>query len=427
MKHIPEERLSTIGKLIGVIREEKRDKSQNKYTMKSFVDGICTVNTLKRIEAGEIARIEAVYVELLEKLNLKLGYFPAVDEAILELMNPLYEAIEYYRVEDISKYCDMSLRVLIKVKDYAYYSEIYDLFLATKEYFEETKIISLQKMERFRNEYMLFDEKYHSLFKIMVFFRGQIEAHNDPKLFENIIEELGFLETDNLTEATLSLNYYISFNKYVSLKEKAIELETRLIRKENYVRLLDVYNYVLFVLIRTEYRVGKTYLEKAEKIIQSNNIPTIKVLDYYSNIAAALHEEKIFDVALEYYEKMVNVADSSKLWIPSLICMAHCQRVIGKEVDIPILEDIVLKNSSELLQKAYRYFTMKEIKPFVKINYILKDLAPILVYDGIIEIFRDEMTLLVEETGSYKNLFIYNKIVKENLNDWDDDFIRKSE
>ena len=44
MKNIPEERLSTIGKLIEVTREEKRNKSQNKYTMKSFVEGICTVN-----------------------------------------------------------------------------------------------------------------------------------------------------------------------------------------------------------------------------------------------------------------------------------------------------------------------------------------------------------------------------------------------
>lgn len=36
------------------------------------------------------------------------------------------------------------------------------------------------------------------------------------------------------------------------------------------------------------------------------------------------------------------------------------------------------------------------------------------------------MTLLIEETGSYKSLYIYNKMVRENLNDWDDDFIRKN-
>lgn len=63
---------------------------------------------------------------------------------------------------------------------------------------------------------------------------------------------------------------------------------------------------------------------------------------------------------------------------------------------------------------------------FVKINYIFKELVPSLTYDSLIEIFRDEMTLLIEETGSYKSLYIYNKMVRENLNDWDDDFIRKN-
>ena len=48
-----------------------------------------------------------------------------------------------------------------------------------------------------------------------------------------------------------------------------------------------------------------------------------------------------------------------------------------------------------------------------------------LVYDGIIEIFRDEMELLVRETGSYKSMYIYNQIVKGNLEKWNDDFIRK--
>ena len=206
MKNIPEERLSTIGKLIEVTREEKRNKSQNKYTMKSFVEGICTVNTLKRIEAGEIARIEDVYVELLDKLNLKLGYFPAVDDAILELMDPLYEAIEYYRVEDISKYCDMGLRVLGKVKNYVYYSELYDLLMATKDILKKPKLFRYLKMERFRNEYTLFDEKYHSLFKIMVFYRGQAEAHNDPKLFETIVEEFQLLK------------FFQCYGKYFGLK-----------------------------------------------------------------------------------------------------------------------------------------------------------------------------------------------------------------
>lgn len=427
MKHIPEERLSTIGKLIGVIREEKRDKSQNKYTMKSFVDGICTVNTLKRIEAGEIARIEAVYVELLEKLNLKLGYFPAVDEAILELMNPLYEAIEYYRVEDISKYCDMSLRVLIKVKDYAYYSEIYDLFLATKEYFEETKIISLQKMERFRNEYMLFDEKYHSLFKIMVFYRGQAEAYHNPKMYKEITKELGFLETSNITERIICLNYSVNFEKYITFKERALSLEKLLLLKNNYNRLLDVYTYMIYASITIEHRKNKEYAKKAENIIETKQILNIKVSDYFCNVATSLHENKLYEEALEYYQNMVKKTNINNLWLPALNCMAHCQRVLEKEIDIPILDDEKIKVWSVLDQKIYKYFTTKEVEPFAKINFILKEVAPNLMYEGIIKMFSDELELLVKETGSYKSLYTFNRIVHDNKQKWNNNFIRKSE
>lgn len=426
MKNIPEERLSTIGKLIEVTREEKRNKSQNKYTMKSFVEGICTVNTLKRIEAGEIARIEDVYVELLDKLNLKLGYFPAVDDAILELMDPLYEAIEYYRVEDISKYCDMGLRVLGKVKNYVYYSELYDLLMATKEYFEEAKIISLSKMERFRNEYTLFDEKYHSLFKIMVFYRGQAEAHNDPKLFETIVEEFQLLSSSSVMENILGLNYCIIFKKYITFREKVNALENELEYRKNYVRLLDVYVYKIFGSINIENQVDKEYLVKADNLIALHQFPNIKVMDFYSNIAAALHEIKLYKEALLYYEKMVEVTEIEKLWLPALNCMAHCQRMLGMDINIPKLDDKHIARNSILDQKAYKYFITKNVETFAKINFILKEIAPFLMYESLIKVFSDEMEFLLKETGSYKNLYLFNMIIQENKKKCNDDFIRNS-
>lgn len=426
MKNIPEERLSTIGKLIEVTREEKRNKSQNKYTMKSFVEGICIVNTLKRIEAGEIARIEDVYVELLDKLNLKLGYFPAVDDAILELMDPLYEAIEYYRVEDISKYCDMGLRVLGKVKNYVYYSELYDLLMATKEYFEEAKIISLSKMERFRNEYTLFDEKYHSLFKIMVFYRGQAEAHNDPKLFETIVEEFQLLSSSSVMENILGLNYCIIFKKYITFREKVNALENELEYRKNYVRLLDVYVYKIFGSINIENQVDKEYLVKADNLIALHQFPNIKVMDFYSNIAAALHEIKLYKEALLYYEKMVEVTEIEKLWLPALNCMAHCQRMLGMDINIPKLDDKHIARNSILDQKAYKYFITKNVETFAKINFILKEIAPFLMYESLIKVFSDEMEFLLKETGSYKNLYLFNMIIQENKKKWNDDFIRNS-
>lgn len=427
MKNIPEERLSTIGKLIEVTREEKRNKSQNKYTMKSFVEGICTVNTLKRIEAGEIARIEDVYVELLDKLNLKLGYFPAVDDAILELMDPLYEAIEYYRVEDISKYCDMGLRVLGKVKNYVYYSELYELLMATKRFYLDVEVISLQKMELFLRIYPLMNSKFQLLFKVMIFYRVKREASNNPKLFDTVVKELNLANTSNVIEEFLYLNYYIVFNNNIALKDNADRLEKQLIETRNYVRLLDVYFCVLYVLIGIDNQEVEVYMRKAEKIIKNNDLPRVKVIDYYCNLAGTLHEKQLYEEALMFYLKMVEIADKSELLLSALICMAYCQRVLGLDVDIPLLEDHFLKNSNKLIQKAYRYFTSKDVEAFAKINYIIKELAPCLNFDVLIEIFRDEISILIKETGSYKSLYIYNRIVKDNLEQWNDDFVRKSE
>lgn len=427
MKNIPEERLSTIGKLIEVTREEKRNKSQNKYTMKSFVEGIYTVNTLKRIEAGEIARIEDVYVELLDKLNLKLGYFPAVDDAILELMDPLYEAIEYYRVEDISKYCDMGLRVLGKVKNYVYYSELYELLMATKRFYLDVEVISLQKMELFLRIYPLMNSKFQLLFKVMIFYRVKREASNNPKLFDTVVKELNLANTSNVIEEFLYLNYYIVFNNNIALKDNADRLEKQLIETRNYVRLLDVYFCVLYVLIGIDNQEVEVYMRKAEKIIKNNDLPRVKVIDYYCNLAGTLHEKQLYEEALMFYLKMVEIADKSELLLSALICMAHCQRVLGLDVDIPLLEDHFLKNSNKLIQKAYRYFTSKDVEAFAKINYIIKELAPCLNFDVLIEIFRDEISILIKETGSYKSLYIYNRIVKDNLEQWNDDFVRKSE
>ena len=73
-------RIRVIGKLIRIYREEKRHNTQNEYTLLRFCDGICTINTLKRIESGECSRSDEVYDELLAKLKLRFAYFPKLGE-----------------------------------------------------------------------------------------------------------------------------------------------------------------------------------------------------------------------------------------------------------------------------------------------------------------------------------------------------------
>ena len=71
---------------------------QNSFTLKKFCDGICSINTLKNIEAGGLSRSEDVYIELLDKLDLKFGEFPVIDEVLDRLLMKLYKAIEFYDI-----------------------------------------------------------------------------------------------------------------------------------------------------------------------------------------------------------------------------------------------------------------------------------------------------------------------------------------
>ena len=94
--NVSRDRLSVIGKLIGIYREERRGNTQNSFTLKKFCDGICSINTLKSIEAGGLSRSEDVYIELLDKLDLKFGEFPVIDEELNKLITRLSRAIEYF-------------------------------------------------------------------------------------------------------------------------------------------------------------------------------------------------------------------------------------------------------------------------------------------------------------------------------------------
>lgn len=114
---------------------------------------------------------------------------------------------------------------------------------------------------------------------------------------------------------------------------------------------------------------------------------------------------------------MIKISKASEILLPSLNCMAHCQRILGLKVDIPRLNEEDLKHFSKLDQLIYNYFINQNVKSFVKINFILKEIAPNLIDKGMVLIFRDEMRLLVKETNSYKNLYLYDEIVKNILND----------
>ena len=79
-----------------------------------------------------------------------------------------------------------------------------------------------------------------------------------------------------------------------------------------------------------------------------------------------------------------------------------------------------------MIKKRINILLQKIVETFAKINFILKEIAPFLMYESLIKVFSDEMECLLKETGSYKNLYLFNMIIQENKKKWNDDFIRNS-
>ena len=414
--NIKKDRLYVIGRLIGIYREQRRGKSQNSFTQKSFAKDICSVNTLKRIESGETARDEYVYQSLLAKFNLKLGYYEDVDNYIESLMDSLYDAIEYYRLEDILTICGKALRVLNEVKEYIYYNELYVLFKSTYQYYKEDIEVDDDTMEHFYKIYSFMNKEYNSLYKRMIFTRAQIYAINNIQYYYNLINELNFTSSEKWSEKIPVLHYYYISKQYLKMKKLIEVLEQHFIKVHNYTRLIDIYTCNLLLHSNIEKEKVKDCILKAEQIINNYNVPNIKKREFYSNVAIAFYSMKDYNKALEFFDRVVNGENyQDNIYLPFLIYMAYCQKVLGKEIELPKMNDKNLKKYSKDLQLMYNYFVFKDIPLFAKQNIILKEIAPFLTDKEFINIFRYEMKGLVEVSLNYKNLLLYDKIIEQNL------------
>lgn len=103
------------------------------------------------------------------------------------------------------------------------------------------------------------------------------------------------------------------------------------------------------------------------------------------------------------------------IFIWQIVKMADCQNRLGIKVNITIVDKNEYEKYPLNIRLMYKYFTFKETSPaFVKQNFIMKKILPTLKDEVFIEIFRFELNKVVEETGQYKVLFMFNKQLEKN-------------
>lgn len=411
--NVSRDRLSVIGKLIGIYREERRGNTQNSFTLKKFCDGICSINTLKNIEAGGLSRSEDVYIELLDKLDLKFGEFPVIDEVLDRLLMKLYKAIEFYDIDEIELVSDKMIRVLKEVNKYVYYSEVESIVNDLRDYYFKDGYIDDVVYQKYRSILYQFELKYMDLLRILMFPKIECNSINNHNEY---IEEIEFIKLSDAKLSCIRLNllhYYSTQNKYLEMKNEIESLESHFMRESNHIRLLDTYNYAIVMLTDVNIDWSSKYLNRIEELVSECNLPKIKICEVYANIGCIFHMIKDYAKSLVYYEKMLTYGFNT---LTNLIYMADCQNRLGRPIKMPIIENFEYDKYPIDLKCMFKYFTLSEDTPvFIKQNYILKKILPYLHDKELIEIFRFELLKLLNYTNQYKLLHVFETGIQQKF------------
>lgn len=411
--NVSRDRLSVIGKLIGIYREERRGNTQNSFTLKKFCDGICSINTLKNIEAGGLSRSEDVYIELLDKLDLKFGEFPVIDEVLDRLLMKLYKAIEFYDIDEIELVSDKMIRVLKEVNKYVYYSEVESIVNDLRDYYFKDGYIDDVVYQKYRSILYQFELKYMDLLRILMFPKIECNSINNHNEY---IEEIEFIKLSDAKLSCIRLNllhYYYTQNKYLEMKNEIESLESHFMRESNHIRLLDTYNYAIVMLTDVNIDWSSKYLNRIEELVSECNLPKIKICKVYANIGCIFHMIKDYAKSLVYYEKMLTYGFNT---LTNLIYMADCQNRLGRPIKMPIIENFEYDKYPIDLKCMFKYFTLSEDTPvFIKQNYILKKILPYLHDKELIEIFRFELLKLLNYTNQYKLLHVFETGIQQKF------------
>lgn len=411
--NVSRDRLSVIGKLIGIYREERRGNTQNSFTLKKFCDGICSINTLKNIEAGGLSRSEDVYIELLDKLDLKFGEFPVIDEVLDRLLMKLYKAIEFYDIDEIELVSDKMIRVLKEVNKYVYYSEVESIVNDLRDYYFKDGYIDDVVYQKYRSILYQFELKYMDLLRFLMFPKIECNSINNHNEY---IEEIEFIKLSDAKLSCIRLNllhYYYTQNKYLEMKNEIESLESHFMRESNHIRLLDTYNYAIVMLTDVNIDWSSKYLNRIEELVSECNLPKIKICEVYANIGCIFHMIKDYAKSLVYYEKMLTYGFNT---LTNLIYMADCQNRLGRPIKMPIIENFEYDKYPIDLKYMFKYFTLSEDTPvFIKQNYILKKILPYLHDKELIEIFRFELLKLLNYTNQYKLLHVFETGIQQKF------------
>lgn len=418
--NIPKEKLSLIGISIKVNRKARLKKTKSgKWNQANFADGICSQNTLIKIEHGHISRFPAIYEEAANKLGLKLGYFPEIDAQIDKITPKLYKAVEIFNEKKVIKYIKKSLDILEPVKEYLWYCDIRNFLLSLIIYYQSDNYIEFTNIDYFIDCIEEFDSIITELLENLIFtsaflgFNNKIiSLHEFSKIFQSLHVE----SSEFLCNIVNTMMYYFVLDRTTSLLKHLELLEKMCDEKENFIRLLDGYNIVIGYLSVMGKNDVYSYISKFENLLSKNEVASIKYSDYCYGLGIALFEIEEYEKSLEYLE-LSSAYDNKKI-NNVFVYMAGAQKKLNLDVQIPYYTKEEYENLSDDMKVLYKYYKMNDdIPPFIRQKFIMEEILPNLMIkdDLIIKIIREELLDLIQQTSHYKDAIIFDIKCRELL------------
>lgn len=382
-----------------------------RWTQKEFCKDICSQNALINMEKGRAGRFHDNYVLLAEKLDLKITHNPKLDEQLEQLTKDLYHALEYYNLDEIKTVTQKLSDCLSHVTNYLWYCDLYQIVKAVEQHYLHQTYLSANDRVFFADMLHEFSDEWDDILKSIIFYSAYLDLESEE--YRDRFYEFNLISNSAAFNKVNIILYYFAEDYNSKLFLLFQELEAEWTEKKNIIRLIDLYNLEL---------VHKSYFDvnelrqtelKITDMIKNHCIPKQKLVETYHNLGIAYLKTKDYPKTITMMKKCIaNDVNKTK---QAFIYLAHAQRMLGKKIAIPHYTKEEQNQLSPINRKIYQYFlNLNRISDDESEIYLMDEILPMLnpEEDIMVDIFQEELTLLVEKTNHYKDISIYMKKTK---------------
>lgn len=383
-----------------------------KWTQKEFCKDICSQNALINMEKGHAGRFRDNYLMLAEKLDLKITHNPDLDKKIEPLTKRLYHALEYYDLDDIKKTTRKLSNCLVHVKDFLWYCDLYQVVKAVEQHYLHQNYLSPDDRVYFADMIDEFSSDWDDILKLLVFTSAYLDF--DSEEYRDRFYEFNLANNRAAFNKVNTLSFYLTDNHNTKLFLLIQELEAEWTEKKNIIRLIDLYNMEL--LHKSYYDVYELRQAdiKITNMIQTHSIPKQKLAETYYNLGTAYLKIKDYEKTTDMMKKCIEYDVKKKKL--SFVYLAHAQRMCGQKIVIPYYTQEELNHFPAIYSPIFKFYSnLNHISVEQSESYLMDEILPMMNPDDdiTIEIFQEELSLLVDKTNHYKAMMIYMKKTKK--------------